>query len=96
MNYKIENGQTTFCFGNSGILRDGKGSGHNEGFRIQIYYPIIKWKSYDGEFARASKELYLSASTVFRFVWEENFYFGIGGQILGFGLGIDYQKDETK
>lgn len=97
MKTKLDRDQFTLSFGRAHIGRDGKGSGHRDGFRIQFYWPslrIINTKKTDKPWSRDQKEIALMAGTSFRAVLEPG-YWGIGGGILGFGIGMDYQKDEN-
>ncbi len=64
------------------IGKDGPGSGHGDGLRIQFYWPRIKIRK---------GELFIGAPTQLRIVKRPG-YFGFGANILGFGMGIDYQK----
>lgn len=93
----VENGQLTLSFAGAWVGKDGPGSGHRDGFRIQFYWPIIKWRNYKRQTEPypkpAHKELFVSMATRCRIVFADGYY-GIGGEILGFGIGIDYQKQE--
>jgi len=88
MKCQIDKGQLTLSFDGAWIGKDGPGSGHGDGWRIQIYWPYFKWQTYKD---RSYREFLVDVKTVFRIVSEKG-YFGIGGQILGFGVAFDYQK----
>lgn len=57
-------------------------------FRFQFYWP---------SFTLTKRELYFNFPIVFRLlypnktVYNKNTYWGIGGQIFGFGVGMDYE-----
>lgn len=92
MKFSIQNGQLTIGFGNSLVGRNGQGSGHQDDFRIQLYWPYIRIRNRKKEeVGRAYKEFYATAPTNIRLVLEKG-YWGAGGNILGFGLAADYQK----
>lgn len=98
MSIEVSNGQITFSWHRAMIGKDGKGSGHEDGLQIQLYWPYIKIKNYkknDGKTFSSwfdnYKEFYFGAQTNFRVVYS-NVYWGIGGNILGFGLGVSYQN----
>lgn len=97
MKTEFANGQFTICFGQSAIGKDGKGSGHEDGWRVQFYWPQFNIKNYkrgEASWQRAHKEFYFSAGTNIRLVWEEG-YCGAGFNILGFGAAVDWQKQKT-
>lgn len=89
---KVDRGQITFSFNGAWIGKNGPGSGHGDGFRIQFYWPYYIVRK-PNKF-RQCWELTLSAKTVFRIVYEttEGAYFGIGFNTLGFGVAFDYQR----
>lgn len=91
MNFKIDNGQLTISFQNAMVGRD------RDGFRLQLYWPKISIKNYKkgkNNWQRGHKELYISFPTLIRLVWEEG-YWGFGGELLGFGGALDWQKQEN-
>lgn len=70
-----------------------------EELRIQFYWPHFIWKNIkktEYSWSRDHKEFFFSAATNFRIVWEEKYYWGFGGNVLGFGAAVDYQKQEKK
>lgn len=94
MNVKLDNGQITFTWNKAHIAQNTK-IGHDNGLEIQLYWPTFKIKNYKENekfsFQRMHKEFYFGAPTNFRIVYEKG-YFGIGGNLLGFGIAMDYLK----
>lgn len=95
MNYSFDKGQLTIGFESSLIGRDLHHSGHDDGLRVQFYWPKLKLTNRkQGDFypyQSAHKELLFRADTTVRIVWEAG-YWGFGAVLLGFGFGVDYQK----
>ena len=58
-------------------------------WRMQIYWPYLRYRRVPGQ--RNFKEVITSADTVFRMA-AENHYFGLGIQVLGFGIAADYYQ----
>lgn len=90
MKCTINNSQLTLSF----LGRNGPGSGHGNGFRLQFYWPKViveNHKRGEQHWSRTHKELFISAPTLLRLVWEDGYY-GVGGELLGFGVAMDWQK----
>ena len=70
-----------------------------KGLRVQLYYPYFYWKNLNVKMGsplslnRDYKEFCLRLDTNFRVVIDKTYrYYGIGFNILGFGIGFDYNK----
>ena len=53
-------------------------------WRVQFYWPIVRL---------GRTEFYIKAPTAIRVVWSGR-YFGAGLELLGFGVGVDWQQEE--
>ena len=86
MKTTVGNGLITFSFG-------GKSPRYEDGYRFQLYWPTLYIRKYnpakEGPYSRA--EIYFAAPTTFRLVRGKDFW-GVGGNLLGFGVGIDYEE----
>mgnify|MGYP001574214323 CR=1 FL=1 len=94
--WSLSNGQLTFSWDQACIATNHPRYAHEVGPRLQIYWPRIKIKmdnNLDPAMNRDTtfnREVFISGPTVFRWVWQ-SYYWGLGAEILGFGLGFDYQ-----
>lgn len=91
MNVSIDNGQITFSFLGAWTGRNGPGSGHGDGLRVQFYWPYGYYKRRPDQ--RDRRDLFVTAPTNFRATREIG-YWGIGFTILGFGCAADWQDQK--
>lgn len=87
--FDLSNGQLSISFLRAMIGKNDCASGHDVGLRVQIYWPVIRFRHRPDQ--RDHRELFIQATTVLRVV-TENDYCGVGAQLLGFGAAADYQS----
>lgn len=97
MTTSLRNGIFTLGWGDSFIGRNGPGSGHEDEFRLQLYWPrfllVDNLPTEEDKWTYRHAELFISFPTLVRIV-RENGYWGFGAEVMGFGFGFDWQEQK--